>query len=50
MSGPKAATPTPIIAAVRPPSSTEPRAATARVSTPTVIIAKGTREISASGK
>ena len=49
-SGPASAVPMPATAALSPPRATESRSATTRVSTPTTIIANGSRAMKAIGK
>jgi hypothetical protein len=50
MTGPAMTTPMPTAADARPPSATDPVALVTRVSTPTTIIAKGSRAMKAIGK
>ncbi|BDH58539.1 hypothetical protein MTP03_34780 [Tsukamurella sp. PLM1] len=49
-SGPTSAEPIPTIAELRPPKANESRPATTRVSTPTTIMANGSRATKATGK
>lgn len=50
MRGPAMTTPMPTAAEVRPPRPTDPVAATTSISTPTVIIANGSRAMNAMGQ